>query len=57
MADLKIQLEEECRRCYGSGKTGDKDKVVDCDSCKGKGSRPTEFGQEILDFVKKYGAE
>lgn len=52
MADLQIKLEEECWKCYGTGKSG---KVnVDCDGCKGKGSRPTEFGQEILDFVKKY---
>lgn len=51
---LSLDLEEECSRCTGSGKTYDSGAMTDCVRCEGDGYIPTELGEDILSFLRKY---
>lgn len=45
-----VELEKDCDRCKGTGRIS---RVSPCYACV-NGKIPTEFGQQILDFVGKH---
>jgi len=56
---LKINLEENCSACEGSGyvepsKNTEFFEVEECGNCEGKGQIPTFLGIELLEFIRKY---
>lgn len=51
--NIEIKLEEECPECMGSGKDMHYSSG-ECTGCNGKGTLMTNFGREILFFVKKH---
>lgn len=66
--DVAMELEAQfcCQKCFYSGyekvvvgktpKGRNKTKLVKCESCGGAGYiiEPSQFGEEILAFIKKY---
>lgn len=47
-------LDEECWRCYGTGK--DSQDGPACDTCHGTGYITTEQGDVLLAFIKRHTA-
>lgn len=52
MMEISIKLEQECNCRYRFNTDSYPDK--ECPDCHGTGMCPTDFGQELLDFVEKY---
>jgi DnaJ-class molecular chaperone len=59
-----LKLSEKCWQCGGEGVIAvvpkRRDTVAikateECDICNGKGGWPTDFGNAVLEFLKKYG--
>ena len=48
-----IELETKCEHCDGLGGERIGGGWVRCDECAGAGLVPTEFGIQILDFVRR----
>ncbi len=46
-------LEIPCPDCGGSGRGRFEELVYDCARCEAKGTITTEFGKEVLRFVRK----
>lgn len=55
--EIDLQLTVPCDHFDWIPEINDYDfrKSKDCPKCKGKNEVPTEWGQEILDFVRKHG--
>lgn len=50
---MKIEIEEECMMCEGSGRNWRKDGDI-CPSCKGVGTRLTELGEQVIAALARY---
>lgn len=50
-----MDLEKPCKFCHGDGEYDTRNGKRECHECDGLGTRPTEEGQKLLDFIEKYG--
>lgn len=50
---MKLELLKECWKCYGS--RFDSGVPDSCKQCDGTGSVSTEDGEELLQFLKRFG--
>ena len=55
-----MDLEQICERCKGTGRivispASSSPYSIGCTSCMSSGKVPNEFGQQILDFIGKWG--
>jgi hypothetical protein len=57
------KLEQRCDACYGRGIVSfpsirkcakDGYEMLRCSECKGSGIVTTEFGEEVLDFIRRH---
>lgn len=54
-------LEEWCGHCRGEGKYWKnpdyfrrEEEKEPCNTCKGSGTRPSDFGEALLEFIRKF---
>lgn len=50
-------LVSDCKEAYERVKASGLEENIECPSCGGIGSIPTEFGKQILEFIKRHGGE
>lgn len=61
--EIEIKLTDLCTKCIGRGQitrasfsAPNKPITKPCETCHSTGQEPTEFGRELLQFLKTYGA-